>query len=253
MPDIVHDCICLVLTASFQSDFRGVVIAEGDILVLSIRASCKRMPASTPRLTRRLFLGLASELLLDRYVLPLPMRPDGVLAKHEAAIFGECRDVAKTHGHRSGAFASRVLPRCMSLIESIAMRMAHEAALSEGVPAPLVDLYVYQAVKEDLAWYVEAGLLTRAGLAEQECAAFDIAYPLMENFIDRMRVDSYVRAPIVSDLKWERFVQTLPVFSPADVFEYRPNSDAGRTQKSALPRTDDASVTCSSHTVFQPC
>lgn len=228
-----------------------MVIAEGDILVLSIRASCKRVPASTVCLTRQLPLGLASELLLGRYVLPPPARPDGVLAKHEAAVFGECRDVAKAHGHRSRAFASRVLPRCTSLIEAVATRMAYEAALSEGVPTPLIDLYVCQAIKEDLAWYVEAGLLSRAGFEEQECAAFDVACPLMENFIAGMGVDSYVRAPIVSDLKWEQFVRTLPVFSSADVFEDCPAPDPGRVQNYALPRSGEVSVTCALYIVFQ--
>ena len=179
---------------------------------------------------------------MGRYALPPPARPESVLAKHEAAIFAECRDVTNAHGHRSGAFAGRVLPRCTSLIEAVATRMAYEAALSEGVPAPLVDLYVCQAVKDDLAWYVEAGLLTRASFTERECAAFDVAGPLMENFIDRMGVDSYVRAPITSSQKWEQFVQMLPVLSSADEFEYCPSFDPRPMLKSALPRAGKASV-----------
>ena len=175
-------------------------------------------------------------------MLPSPALPDSVLAKHEASVFAECRDVTKAHGHRSEEFAACVLPRCTTLIEAAATRMACEAALSEGVPTPLVDLYVCQALKDDLAWYVEAGLLTRAGFMEQECVAFDAAGPLMESFIDAMGVNSYVHAPIVTDLKWAHFSGTLPLFLPAGQFDYGSSFDSGCMYSHALPQGDSVLV-----------
>ena len=120
--------------------------------------------------------------------------------------------------------------------------MAYEAALSEGVSTPLVDLYVCQALKDDLAWYVEAGLCTRAGFMEQECAAFDAAGPLMENFIDAMGVNSYVHAPIVTDQKWAHFSQALPLFLSAGQFEYSSSFDSGCMYSHALPQGDNVLV-----------
>ncbi|KAH9832614.1 acyl-CoA oxidase [Rhodofomes roseus] len=176
------------------SDFRGMTIAEGDILVLSIR--------------------LATELLVGKYSLLPAADPESLLAKHETSLFDEYREIARKYGHRSKAFASLVLPRCLSLVEAVGARMAYEAALAEGVPKPLVDLYVTHTIREDLSWYVEAGMLTRASHMEKENDAFEAAFPVMGGYINGMGAAPFVRAPIVSDAKWEQFLKTLRVFKP---------------------------------------
>lgn len=90
--------------------------------------------------------------------------------------------------------------------------MAYDAAVSGGVPRPLIDLYVSQNIKDDLSWYVETGLLTRAGFAEIEDAAFETSAPLMDKYVEQMGAEAFVQAPIVSDAKWGQFVQSLEAF-----------------------------------------
>lgn len=161
--------------------------------------------------------------------MPTAADPISFLAQHEIAVFDECHNVVQTHGHRSKVYASLVLPRSASLVEAIGARMAYDAAVAGGVPRPLVDLYVSQNIKDDLAWYVEAGLLTRAGFAEMEDAAFETAIPLMDSYVDQMGAEAFVRAPIVSDAEWGRFVQSLEAFdSPESPPEHSYGDDAPR-------------------------
>ena len=60
-------------------------------------------------------LGLASELLRDKYHLP-PQDPDRYLAQHERGIFLESKEkMAKLGGyghHRNQQFDRHILPRC---------------------------------------------------------------------------------------------------------------------------------------------
>lgn len=93
--------------------------------------------------------------------------------------------------------------------------MAYDAAIAEGVPQTLIDIYLCHVVKLDLAWYVENGLLTRTKLAKMEAEALDSAAPLMKDWVDKMEVEPYVKAPIVSDLSWTKFVQELQYFHNA--------------------------------------
>ncbi|EIN05643.1 acyl-CoA oxidase [Punctularia strigosozonata HHB-11173 SS5] len=182
------------------AELRGMCIAEGDTLVLSIR--------------------LANELILERYALPAPRDPTSLLAKHEAAVFAEYKDLARRVGHRSPEFSSLVLTRCRAMVEAISHRMAYEAALADRVPQTLVDLYVSQCVKADLAWYVEAGLVTRDGAARMEAAALEAARPNMAQWVEGMGVGAYVCAPITDDRLWAEFVQSLPVHRPrSDIIE----------------------------------
>jgi acyl-CoA oxidase len=176
------------------AELRGMCIAEGDTLVLSIR--------------------LANELILERYALPAPADPHSLLAKHEAAVFAEYKELARQVGHRSREFSSLVLNRCRSMVEAIAHRMAYEAAVADRVPQTLIDLYVTQCVKSDLAWYIEAGLMTRDQLVRMEAAALDAARPNMAQWVEGMGVNAYVRAPITDDALWHDFVDSLPVFGP---------------------------------------
>lgn len=95
--------------------------------------------------------------------------------------------------------------------------MAYDAAVVEEVPQPLIDLYVSQSIKGNLAWFAEAGLLTRAGFADLEDAAFESALPRMDSYVGQMGVDAFARAPIVSDAKWMQFVQSLDTFESPEI------------------------------------
>ncbi|EIN11086.1 hypothetical protein PUNSTDRAFT_64010 [Punctularia strigosozonata HHB-11173 SS5] len=177
---------------SMTSEIRGIGIAEGDTLVLSIR--------------------LATELILGRYALPAPQHPKSLLALHEEGIFAECRAVVTSYGHRGEEFASLVLHRCESCVQAMGHRMAYDAAIAENVPQVLIDLYVSQAVKSDLAWYVEAGLISRFGLLEMERIALDAVGTHASKWVDDMGMEVYIHAPIICDCRWDSFLQSLPSF-----------------------------------------
>ena len=93
--------------------------------------------------------------------------------------------------------------------------MAYDAAVAEGVPQPLIDLYEHHVVSKDIGWYLENGLLTRARAADMLNAAIKAAEPKMEEWVDDMGVAAYVRAPILSDSAWDKFVDGMYTFGEA--------------------------------------
>ncbi|THH16516.1 hypothetical protein EW146_g4131 [Bondarzewia mesenterica] len=181
------------------SDMRGAVIAEGDLLGISIR--------------------LASELLLKRYAVPSTSDPTSLLAKHEAGMFEELRGLlAGMRHHRSADFDLYILPECLSLIQAIGHRMVYDAAVAANLDACLVDLYVASCVKLDSAWYVEKLGVSRRAQRDMENKAIDAVYPRLEEFLDKLALDPYITAPIFSEDRWERFVNSLPTFPPSRGF-----------------------------------
>ncbi|TFK53968.1 acyl-CoA oxidase [Heliocybe sulcata] len=179
--------------ASLFDEMRGIGIAEGDVLVLSIR--------------------LVSELLLNRYSLPTPKDDTSLLGRYEIGIFDHLRSAIHTSNHRSSEFASLVLPKCLNMAEAIGHRMAYEAALSQGVPAVLIQIFVHDAVKENLAWYIEQGLFTSESFARTGAALYNLALPDLEGWIEDLQVGPYVQAPIVSDCSWAQFVRQLDYYT----------------------------------------
>jgi len=85
------------MMTNMHAEMRGIAIAEGDILVLSIR--------------------LATELLLERYEMPASTNPNSLLARHEAGIISKYRDLlhAAPH-HRSQEVNKRVLPHGQRIV-----------------------------------------------------------------------------------------------------------------------------------------
>ncbi|KAI9436922.1 acyl-CoA dehydrogenase NM domain-like protein [Lactarius indigo] len=176
-----------------QSEMRGIAIAEGDLLGISIR--------------------LASELLLGRYALESPKYPDSPLAKHEAGMFSELRAVlAVAPSHRSASYDREVLPRSLPLIMAIGDRIAYEAARDAQVDAPLLALFEIASMLQDEAWYVEQLGITRAQLRQREVEAIEAVFPHLEEYLVQMDIAPYVTAPIVSEERWERFLGTLQAF-----------------------------------------
>lgn len=90
--------------------------------------------------------------------------------------------------------------------------MAYEAAVAEGVPQPLVDLYEVHCIGKDIGWYIEAGLLTRANLADMTSKALTDAEPLMDGFVNGMNMAPYVKAPIQTEAHWDNFVDKMYTF-----------------------------------------
>ncbi|EPQ56831.1 acyl-CoA dehydrogenase NM domain-like protein [Gloeophyllum trabeum ATCC 11539] len=176
--------------ASYFDEMRGIGIAEGDVLVLSIR--------------------LASEILINRYSLPGPVFGDGLLCKYEMCIFEHFRSITSSFGHRSPEFASLVLPNCLNMTEAIGHRMAYEAAVAQGVPQELVQIFAHDAVKDNLAWYAEHGYLTVEEFGRSTATIFSSALPKLKSWIEELQVAPYVSAaPIVSDESWSVFVAQL--------------------------------------------
>jgi acyl-CoA oxidase len=152
--------------------------------------------------------------------MPASSEPDSLLARREAAMFEECSSIARKHGHRSPQFASRVLEQCAPMVEAIGCRMAYDAAVAEGVPRPLIDIYVCAAVKADPSWSLApGGGATRESLAEMQDHAFAAAEGHMARWVEDMGAGPYVRSPIVDDERWASFVDGLE--------ELRPMEDSG--------------------------
>ncbi|CCM04077.1 uncharacterized protein FIBRA_06236 [Fibroporia radiculosa] len=179
--------------AGMHADMRGTAIAEGDLLALSIR--------------------LATELLLQRYSVPAAADPASLLARHEAGMFAELREMMSgMPHHRSSEFDRAVLPECADLVQAIGHRMAYDAAVAAGVETDMVDLYVASCLKLDPAWYVENAGVARRKQKAMESAAVDAVFPRLEELLARMDVEPYVSAPMVSDDKWGRYVAGLTAF-----------------------------------------
>lgn len=133
----------------------------------------------------------------------------------EKGVFEESRALSKKYGHRSQVFADYILPRSKEIVEAVGHRMAYEAAVAEGVPKPLLDLYECHIVGKDIGWYLEAGLLTRARFADLQNAAIKSSESEMNAWVDGMGVAPYVKAPILSDATWNRFVDNMYTFREA--------------------------------------
>ena len=198
---------------------RGIAISEGDLLGISIRgysmAFVWRFRVCFSFVARALLVssGLASELLLARYALESSTNPDSPLAKHEAGLFSELRAaLAVAPSHRSAVYDKQVLPRSLPLIQAIGHRIAYDAAREAQVDGPLLDLFEVASMLQDEAWYVEQLGMTRAQLREREARAIEAVFPHLEEYLSRMDVAPYIVAPIVSEEKWERFLDNLQVF-----------------------------------------
>lgn len=157
-----------------------------------------------------LHVGLATELLLDRYQLPQASDPTSLLAQHESSLFETCRSLLKKMpSHRSAAFNQQIIPQCQILVEAIGHRMAYDAARDAGVDPAILALFEINAVRWDVGWYIENGLLTCQGVREAEDKALSGIYPLLEGWLKFSEVGKYVDAPIVSDQAWQSFTDTL--------------------------------------------
>ncbi len=93
--------------------------------------------------------------------------------------------------------------------------MAYDAAVAEQVPQPLIDLYVCNVIQKDIGWYLETGILTRARAADLTNAAVKAAEPKMNDYVDGMGVAPYVKAPILAEATWNRFVDNMYTFREA--------------------------------------
>ncbi|MCJ1306634.1 hypothetical protein MMC25_000277 [Agyrium rufum] len=184
-----HNQIC-----DADNRIRACAISEGDALVVSIR--------------------LAVELCLGKYQMPEPKMPDCLLAKYEAGLAEDAWETVTSipDGHRSKEFNRLLIPRCRPIVQGIGHCMMYETAVSAGMDADLLALYEIGAVRENLDWYVEKGLLTRAKFREMENRAIDVLEPRLEELLDGLNVGPYISAPIVEQSMFDEFVEGLPTY-----------------------------------------
>ncbi|KAH0828639.1 acyl-CoA oxidase [Lanmaoa asiatica] len=180
--------------ARFENDCKGIVIAEGDVLTLCIR--------------------LFSELLLQRYQMPLPDASESLLAQHAISLLEESKALLQqlSGGHRSEAFNALILPQAEHAIEAMGHSMTYSAGVQRGLPKPILDIYECAVIRRDPAWYSEKGGLTRHDQRVREDNAVTSAMPHLAAYLDDLNIEAYVSAPIVSDAAWKEYYGAMPVF-----------------------------------------
>ena len=146
--------------------------------------------------------------------MPEQTKTDCLLAKYEAGLAEDAMATIESipKGHRNQEFARLLIPRCPPIVQGIGNRMVYEIAVDAGVDQDLIDLYEVGVVKENLSWYVEAGLLTRTKVREMENRALDHVQVRVEELIDKLDIVPYISAPIIKESTWESFMEGLPTF-----------------------------------------
>ncbi|CAI7610691.1 unnamed protein product [Penicillium glandicola] len=170
---------------------RGISIAEGDSLVLSIR--------------------LTSELLLNRYEMLPAKEPTSRLAKHEQGLFDELRAMTNTisGGHRGEDFDRLILPRSQEFVEAMGYRIAYEAAIQARVDHDLVALYEIWVMLQDQSWFIQHAGLTREYMFQIEAQRLSAVLPHLDALLDATGAEPYCTAPILSQTSWDHFVDQL--------------------------------------------
>lgn len=179
---------------AFQNDGKGVIIAEGDILTLCIR--------------------LFSELLLERYEVPLPPPESSLLAQHAFSLLEENKELLHSlDDHRGDSFNCLILPQSQLAIESIGHAMAYAAGVARKLPQDILDIYECSVIRQDPAWYCEQAGLTRMEQRRREDAAISSALPHLDSYLQALKIEDYVSAPIVSDALWKAYSSSLPAYT----------------------------------------
>ncbi|KAF9443135.1 acyl-CoA dehydrogenase NM domain-like protein [Macrolepiota fuliginosa MF-IS2] len=175
-----------------HADGRGAAIAEGDILVISIR--------------------FAMDLLRQRIAVPPYLHPSSLLARYERSLITSLRaSLADAVSYRDQSIDTAVLPLCQPLIEAIGARLAYEAA-SGSIDEDVLDLFVASTIRKDAAWYALNEGLDTGTQARMEAEAARKLLPRLDMLLDMLEVEPYVVAPIVSDAKWNRYVDSLDTY-----------------------------------------
>ncbi|KAI0184913.1 acyl-CoA dehydrogenase/oxidase [Xylaria flabelliformis] len=183
---------------------RGNAIAEGDYTVLCIR--------------------LVSEVLLGRYELPEAKMKMSLLAKYEAGIWQEAREMIESLGsqdHRSEEINAHLLPRCRDMVKATGHRMAYEAAATSGKLKPAaLRLFESTCMKKDLSWYCQFEGLSRNDFLAKDAEAAKEALPLLQDFLSHQSGHyETVVAPIMDENSWDEFVCNLPTFKGTTIVD----------------------------------
>ena len=145
--------------------------------------------------------------------MPPAANPDCLLAKYEVGLAEEAFTILQSipEGHRSEEFNRLLIPLCRPIVESIGHRMVYETALAASVDPDLIALYEVGALKENLSWYTERGLLTRAQVREMENRALDAIQPRLSQMLDQLSIAPYIKVTILEESTWTDFMGGLEV------------------------------------------
>jgi acyl-CoA oxidase len=179
--------------ARIQNDGVGGVIAEGELLTLCIR--------------------LFTQLLSGSCSIDMPPPEESLLVRHAQGLLDENRKLlASFGGPRSPEFNSLILPQSEAVIEAIGHALAYSAALKKRLPQPLLDMYECTVMRQDPAWYCEAGI-SRLDQRLRDDRAISSLLPDMKQHIANLNVKDIITAPIVSDKSWKKYAASLPTYS----------------------------------------
>ncbi|KAF8632671.1 hypothetical protein AX17_004803 [Amanita inopinata Kibby_2008] len=185
--------------AKIENDGKGVIIAEGDVLTLCIR--------------------LFSELLQNRYAVPLADPNESLLARHASSLLEENIELFTSIAfqHRSEKFNSLILPQAQPVIEAMGHALAYSSAIKAGLPQPILDVYECAVIRQDPAWYLEKAGITRLDQRIREDSAVSSMLPDLPTYLSQLEIDRYISAPIVSDNAWKDYVGKLPTYTGSAV------------------------------------
>lgn len=160
--------------------------------------------------------GFAIELLLGRLSPPSTPFFNSLLCKHERGLLTALRaKLALFPDHRSIAAERVLLPNCQPLIEAIGLRLAYDAARERNLDPTVVDMFVASAIADDPAWFLENAKLSRERQIGMEVDAASALLPRLDQLLEQLDVEKYAIAPIVSNQRWDRYVESLETHGEA--------------------------------------
>ena len=124
--------------------------------------------------------------------------------------------------------------------------MAYDAAIEASVDPTLVDVYLSSVILSDPAWYSEANdpavRLSRSDQLKMQLDACTRGVARLEEWLDKLEVEPYVLAPIVSDEKWDVHEETMETFGRPQDLRIEPNDDVytEKLHQEKSPRLCDA-------------
>jgi len=94
--------------------------------------------------------------------------------------------------------------------------MAYDAAIQASVDPTLTDIYISSAILSDPTWYSEVTdpsvHLSGSEQLGMQLAACTKGVARLEEWLDKLEVEPYILAPIVSEEKWNAHEQSLETF-----------------------------------------
>ncbi|KAI9456833.1 acyl-CoA oxidase [Lactarius psammicola] len=140
----------------------GVIIAEGDVLVLCIH--------------------LWGELASGRYTLPIPATLRRIPG-----------------GHISEAAEYALLPESERAIVALGHTCTHSAAKKFGIPQVLPDLYECAAIRDNPCWFAENAGINRAAQRARKGVALRQAAPGVEKHLMDLNIKHAAHSSIITD------------------------------------------------------